>query len=152
MGDDPKVIRDFVARDQAAVRELVLEGMSERWADDYDPSYNSDLDNIMGNYVERGAEVIVVELEGQIVATGTLIPDGAQRGRIVRTSVDRRYRRRGLGRQVVEELIARARQRNLVEVVVLTDTPWTSAVALYRSCGFDEVGRDCTDTHLAMRL
>ena len=37
-------------------------------------------------------------------------------------------------------------------ISVLTDTPWTSAVAFYRACGFDEVGRDDTDTHFAMPL
>jgi len=34
----------------------------------------------------------------------------------------------------------------------LTDTPWTSAVELYRSCGFVEVGRDDTDTFFVMSL
>ena len=52
----------------------------------------------------------------------------------------------------VEELISRARQKGMVEVVVLADTPWTSAVALYQACGFDEVRRDRTDTHFAIRL
>ena len=38
------------------------------------------------------------------------------------------------------------------EVRVLTDTPWTSAVALYRACGFTELGSDGTDTHFVMAL
>lgn len=35
---------------------------------------------------------------------------------------------------------------------MLTDTPWASALALYRSCGFEDVGQDDTDTHLALPL
>jgi hypothetical protein len=38
------------------------------------------------------------------------------------------------------------------ELLVLTDTPWASALALYRACGFVDVGQDSTDTYLAMAL
>jgi ribosomal protein S18 acetylase RimI-like enzyme len=145
-------MRDFTPGDQEPVRELVLGGMRERWGDAYDPSANPDLDNISASYVDRGAEVVVVEMDGEIVATGMLQPERDGRGRIVRVSVDRARRRQGFGRQVVEELVRRARRRGMLEVVVLTDTPWTSAVALYRSCGFDDVGQDDTDTHLALPL
>ena len=146
------MLRDFDPGDQAAVRGLVLGGMRERWGDAYDPFANPDLDDISVTYVGRGAEVVVAEIEGDIVATGTLLPEGGARGRIVRVSVDPAHRRRGLGRQVVEELVRRARRRGMHEVLVRTDTPWTSAVALYRSSGFDDVGRDATDTHFALRL
>jgi ribosomal protein S18 acetylase RimI-like enzyme len=67
-------------------------------------------------------------------------------------SVDQAHRRQGFGRQVVEELVRRARRRGMLDVVVRTDTPWTSALALYRSSGFDDVGQDATDTHFALRL
>lgn len=66
------------------------------------------------------------------------------------STVRGRTRREGLVRLVVEELVARARQRGIGELKVLTDTPWDSAVALYRSCGFVEVGRNSTDTHFTM--
>ena len=67
-------------------------------------------------------------------------------------SVHRNHRQRGHGREIVDELVGRARHRGMAEVRVLTDTSWISALALYRSCGFDEVGHDDTDTHFAMRL
>jgi GNAT superfamily N-acetyltransferase len=146
------VIREFTSGDQVAVRDLVLAGLRERWGEAYDASANPDLDDISKHHVDRGAEVVVVEIEGEVVATGTLRPEPDGRGRIVRMSVDAHRRREGLGRQVVEELVRRARDRGMIEVVVLTDTPWTSAMALYRSCGFDEVGRDDTDTYFTMSL
>lgn len=151
-GDHVDVMRDFTTRDQIAVRELVLGGMRERWGDAYDPSANPDLDDISTSYVDRGAEVVVVQIGGEIVATGMLRPEPDRRGRILRMSVDQGYRRRGFGRQVVEELVRRARRRGMVEVVVLTDTPWTSALALYRSSGFAHVGQDDIDTHFALPL
>jgi GNAT superfamily N-acetyltransferase len=145
-------MRDFRPDDQEPLRELVLTGMRERWGDAYDPSVNPDLDNISASYVERGAEVVVIETGGEIVATGMLQPGRDDRGRIVRVSVDQAHRRKGFGRQVVNELVWRARRRGMLEVVVLTDTPWTSALALYRSCGFNDVAQDHTDTRFALPL
>ncbi len=146
------MLRDFKPCDQEPVRELVVAGMRERWVDAYDPSANPDLDNISASYVDRGADVVVAEIGDEIVATGMLWPEGDGRGRIVRVSVDQAHRQRGVGRQVVEELVRRARRRGMLEVVVLTDTPWTSALALYRSCGFNDVGQDESDTHFVLPL
>ncbi len=115
---------------------------------------NSDLADIAANYVDCGADVVVVDTDTDIgiVATGVLLSEGDQRARIVRMSVASTHRRQGFGRMVVEELISRARKRGVAEIVVLTDTPWTSAVELYLACGFSEVDRDDTDTHFAMAL
>lgn len=138
--------------DQETVRDLVLAGMEERWAESFDASHNPDLDDLMATYVARGADVVVLDKGGEIVGTGILVADGGDRGRIVRMSIHGSHRRQGHGRKIVEELIGRARRRGMAEVRVLTDTPWISAVALYRSCGFDEVGQDDTDTHFVIRL
>ncbi len=146
------MIRDFRVDDQAAVEGLVQDGLRERWGAAFDETFNSDLGDIDKNYLGQGAEVVVVERSGEIVATGMLLFERPGQARIVRMSVAAHLRRQGLGRLVVEELISRARQRNISELQVFTDTPWQSALALYRACGFVEVGRDSTDTHFAMNL
>ncbi|MGK2947971.1 MAG: GNAT family N-acetyltransferase [Acidimicrobiales bacterium] len=146
------MLRTFTEADQASVHDVILNGMKERWGDAYDPAFNSDLDDITGNYVDCGADVVVAERDGTVMATGMLIPDADASGRIVRMAVAGSHRRRGLGRAVVHELVRRARVRSMVEVRVLTDTPWTSAVELYLSTGFVKVGDDGRDVHLVMRL
>jgi GNAT superfamily N-acetyltransferase len=145
-------MRDFVAGDQDALRELVLAGLKERWGDAFDDRFNADLEDVAGTYLARGAEIVVIERNHELVATGTLVPDGSNRGRIVRMSVAAPHRRRGLASRVVGELVGRARRREMSELRVLTDIPWTSAVCLYRSCGFVEVARDEQDIHFAMQL
>lgn len=141
------MVRDLRREDQDGVRSLVLDGLAERWGEAFDPSRNPDVDDVWATYVEVGADVVVAEADGVIVATGTLLAETDGSGRIVRMSVAATHRRLGLGRAVVAELVARAGQRGLAPVVVLTDTPWTSAVELYRSCGFRVVAIDDTDTH-----
>jgi ribosomal protein S18 acetylase RimI-like enzyme len=146
------VLRDFTDDDQAAVRTLVLDGMRERWGDSFDPNANPDLDDVAVHYIERGAEVVVVEIAGDVVGTGVLRPERDRRGRILRVSVRAEHRRQGIGRQIVEELVNRARRRGMSAVDVLADTPWTSATALYRACGFECTHRDATDTSFTLAV
>ena len=96
--------------------------------------------------------MVVVERNAELIAAGALVPEGATAARILRVSVARSRRRRGLARSVVEELVRRARQQGLSEVRVSTDTPWHSAVELYRACGFTELGADGIDTHFNLKL
>ena len=132
-----RVLRDFRPDDQAAVRDIVLDGMRERWGDAFDPAVNVDLDDIWTYYVlERHAEVVVCEEEGAVVATGTLLPVDIETGQLVRIAVIRQQRRKGIAAAIVKELQRRARQNEMKTLLVTTDLPWTDAVALYRACGF----------------
>ena len=146
------MLRDFRPGDQDALRRLILDGLRERWAEAFDATVNPDLSDFVANYLDRGAEIVVIESHGDIIATGTLIAGDDAAGRILRMSVSVSHRRQGLARHVVEELVRRARRRGMSEVRVLTDTPWTRAVELYAACGFTEVRRDATDTHFVLPL
>jgi ribosomal protein S18 acetylase RimI-like enzyme len=55
-------------------------------------------------------------------------------------TVDKTLRGRGLGRRLVEHLVAEAVRRGYVAVVCETTDTWQDAIALYRRCGFAEVG------------
>lgn len=46
----------------------------------FDASVNPDLDDIAAAYVDVGAEVIVLEADGRVLATGTLTGGDAGRG------------------------------------------------------------------------
>lgn len=146
------MLRNFAAADQLAVQTLILDGLRERWGEDFDERFNDDVRDIARSYLARGAEVVVIESDNTIVATGTLLDEGNGRARIVRMSVAASHRRQGLASVVVDELVSRASDRGFHAIDVATDTPWASAVALYLACGFTEVDRDEVDIHFAMDL
>ena len=146
------MLRDFRPEDQRELRRLILAGLRERWGDAFDAGRNPDLDDFATNYLGRGADVVVVERDGKLIATGALVPEAEGTARIVRMSVASAHRRQGLARRVVDELVDRARRRGMSEVRVLTDTPWLSAVELYRACGFAEVLDDGVDTHFVRSI
>lgn len=145
-------VRDFTVVDQAATRALVQAGLRERWGSEFDPDANPDTDDIWNTYVATGANVVVAVTEGRVVGTGTLIALTGDCGQLVRMSTDRDHRRTGIARQITTELIRRAEDRGFQRLVVATDTPWRSAVALYRSCGFQLEDVDDDVTRLGLRL
>lgn len=131
--------------------------MRDRWGDGFDPTSNPDLTDIWANYMTKGAVFLVAEMPDgsgvdQIVGTGALVPESPQVSRILRVSVDREWRRRGIAKTIVAELLAVARRAGSNRVVVSTDTPWLEAVALYEATGFVVTGVDGTDTHFAMEV
>ena len=44
------MLRDFETRDQAAVRQLILSGMRERWREQFEAAANPDVDHMWSRY------------------------------------------------------------------------------------------------------
>lgn len=148
----PPTVRPFAPADQTATRRLILDGLADHFGV-LDETLNRDLDDIAATYLERGAVVVVAEEGDALVATGTLIPtEEPGVSRMVRVSVRRDRRGRGLGRVIVAHLVEAARQRGDRRILVETTRDWADAVGLYLACGFVEAGTDATDVHLALDL
>jgi len=126
-------ITDFQPGDQDEVRSLILTGLGEHWGH-IDETVNPDLDDIGASYGH--GRTVVMRIEGEIVATGTVIPSDASTAEIVRMSVATARRRHGLGRLLVDELEATARRWGATAVILETTSRWQDVVAFYRSCGY----------------
>jgi GNAT superfamily N-acetyltransferase len=141
----PAVPRGVSARhhlapaDQEAANTLILTGLQDHFGE-LVLSLNGDLDDIHGRYAADGHVVVVAELDGQLVGTGILLINGDGTGNLVRMSISREHRRKGIGRALVMHLLAEARQRSLREVLIKTNNDWHDAIGLYLSCGFVEYG------------
>lgn len=78
------VIRNLQKSAQDQVRKIILEGLAERWGAEFDPSYNKDLDDIYGYYVDHHHATVAVLEEHQqqlhdnkqpvIIGCGILLP------------------------------------------------------------------------------
>lgn len=135
---------------QTETRSLILAGLGERFGT-IDPTRNPDLDDMLQSY-RGGRTVVVRDRTGPVIGTGTVIPrppvDGGPptQAEILRMSVARSARRRGLGRRIVEELVATARTWEVDRVIVETSSDWTDAVEFYQRCGFTITGEDGDET------
>ena len=83
----------FTPTSQADARNLILHGLGEHWGW-IDEEINTDLVDIAASY--SAGYFVLGWLDDVLVATGALIPKSESSLRIVRMSVDREYRRRGI--------------------------------------------------------
>lgn len=168
-------VRDFTPADQIAARAIIQSGLRERWGDRYDADANPDTDDLYASYIDPGpddsgptgdermsnrfanSEVVVATVSGRgggddVGGIAILVPEADGLGRIVRMSVARTHRRRGIARALIAELVARARSKGHHAVIVSTDTPWSDAVALYEDSGFVVTEADDADIDLWLDL
>ncbi|PJF46481.1 MAG: GNAT family N-acetyltransferase [Candidatus Thermofonsia Clade 3 bacterium] len=143
------VIARFTPADQPEAQALILAGMEERWGA-LDPSLNPDLNDIAKNYA--GGIFLVARWEGQLVGTGALLPEGERTGRIVRMSVARSHRCRGIGARILQALLDEARSRGYRTIVLETTETWDDAIAFYLKHGFRIVARRDGEVHFALTL
>lgn len=144
-------LRPFTSADAPAMRRLILNGLGDHFGT-IDETMNPDLDDITASYHDRGAAIVVAERGGEIVGCGILVQEDEASGRLVRMSVRGDQRGQGLGKRLVRELLEAARARGYAKTVCETTDDWADAIALYRSCGFTEVGRWDGDIHFTIDL
>ena len=142
-------VQPFCPADQAEVKSLILAGLVDHWGV-LDPTKNPDLEDIAAAYA--GATFLVARLAGRIVATGALVPRGEGVAEIVRMSVARDLRRRGLGRSILTRLIEQARRDGLRQVVLETTDTWQEVIAFYLDFGFRITHYAGGDVYFALDL
>jgi putative acetyltransferase len=131
-------IRPFCPADQLAVQQLVLAGLVDHWGA-LDASLNPDLNDIAGSYA---AGLFLLGLLGDyLVATGAYLPVAgrfaeAPTCQVMRMSVARDFRRQGLGRQMLAELLQQARAAGFRRVVLETTETWEDVIRFYLTNGF----------------
>jgi predicted GNAT family N-acyltransferase len=94
------------------------------------------------------ATAIAFDQAGNAVGTGRLLPDG----RIGRMAVLASHRGTGVGRAILETLIAEARERGFAETVLSAQT---QARVFYEKSGFEVAGEEFMEAgipHVTMRL
>ena len=132
---DDFTIHPFTSGDQGAARALILDGLVEHFGAP-DERFNHDLDDIAAYYAS--AIFVVAETGGIIVGTGCLVPQGEEMAQVVRMSVARANRRKGIGRAILEALLNHARARNFRRVILTTNESWEDAIGFYTTCGCEE--------------
>jgi diamine N-acetyltransferase len=106
-------------------------------------------------YVWTDARPRLVEDDGAVVGFVMTFPfkEGDEpRLNLVRLIIDRRYQRRGLGRAVVERVLADAQMEGIVTVTLSVQPDNAPAIAFYRATGFIQKGWMGTELRFERRL
>jgi putative acetyltransferase len=107
-----------------------------------------DLDDLNGNYFERGGCFEVIEdAAGRIVGCAGLCPLGDGRAELCKMYIERPARGRGLGKRLLYDMLDAARRNGFSEVWLETNSTLAEAIGLYLRHGFVPV----TSDHLLSR-
>ena len=96
-------------------------------------------------------ELIVAELDGEIIGTfqltftPSLSHQGSKRCTVESVRVDQKHRGKGIGREMMQWAIERAREKGCVSMQLTTHQDRINAHRFYESLGF-------SSTHLGMKL
>jgi len=118
---------------QAAARALVLAGLAEHWKT-METDKNPDLDDIAAFY--QSGLFLIARSGDTIIATGAYLPGTHTTAEIVRMSVQKEMRRKGIGRLILDELCKNAAKSGYRRLILETTASWQGAVAFYLSYGF----------------
>jgi putative acetyltransferase len=143
------VILPFQAADQEKVKELILKGLADHWGE-LDLTKNLDLNNIAATYAQD--VFLVAWLEDKIVGTGALVQRSDKLAEIVRMSVVKELRKKGVGRLILQKLIEIAEEKGCPKIILETTSTWYEVIEFYLRCGFKITHEQDGDVYFEMIL
>jgi putative acetyltransferase len=103
---------------------------------------DKDLSDIRASYLDGGGCFKVAEAEGEIVGSYGLFPLSSTACELRKMYLLPEFQGKGVGRLMMDDALAEARDRNFKEMVLETNSVLDKAARLYRSYGFEEYAAD----------
>jgi ribosomal-protein-alanine N-acetyltransferase len=122
------VIRDMVPDDVPRVMQIELASYQFPWSD-----------GIFRDCLRVGYVCCVAEID-HVVVGYAIMSTGAGEAHVLNLCVGEEWRNRGLGRQLLYHLLEFARSLGVSEAFLEVRPSNTSAVRLYQSAGFSQIG------------
>lgn len=120
-----------------AFRDLNLEWIEKFfYVEDLDRQH---LDNPQASFVESGGAILMAERDGVVVGCCGLLKHEDGVYEVSKMAIERRLRGSGIGRILLQEVIAHARNLGAHRLDILSNTCLEPAIRLYRNMGFKEV-------------
>ena len=129
--------------DMEAVRQIFIEYASALGVDLCFQDFESELAQLPGDYAEPRGALPLAEVEGAVAGCCALRPldnaDYPNASEMKRLFVRKAFRGFGLGRELAEAILDKARQAGYACVLLDTLDDMESARALYTDLGFEEI-------------
>lgn len=120
-----------------AFRDLNLEWIEEFFfVEELDRKH---LDHPRESFIDTGGAILMAELDGSVIGCCGLLKHEEGVFEVSKMAVERRLRGAGIGRVLLQGVIAHARILGARRLEILSNTCLEPAIRLYRNMGFREV-------------
>lgn len=125
--------------------------LNRAWIEEYFTMEQSDREQLEGleaSILGKGGQIVVALLDDVVVGTGAILPphidpgDGRKWLEIVKMAARKDVRGQGIGRAVLEALIAEARSMGVDAIWLETNGDLKAAIHLYEKSGFRHLAAD----------
>jgi putative acetyltransferase len=127
-------IREFMTGDETAFRQL-----NEEWITRYfflEPKDVASLIDPRTTILDRGGRIFLAVRDGKAVGCCALVAVAPGEFEVAKMAVTESSRRNGIGRQLLEKVIAEARASGARRLYLETNHKLVGAIRLYESAGF----------------
>jgi putative acetyltransferase len=100
---------------------------------------DKDLVNIESTYLNAGGIFLVAKDNSNIIGTVAVLPYAHHTGMLKKMYIDKLYRGKGIGKQLMDEVLQRCSQLGIKKLYLETLDEMTAAKALYEKYGFSVV-------------
>jgi putative acetyltransferase len=133
-------IRRATNADIAAIRAVLLAVRAEYGVLSDVGANDPELDDLEVSFFQGGGRFEVIEdIAGRVVGCAGLYPLSRHRAELCKMYIEQSARGRGLGKRLLENLLAAARRSGFREVWLETNSVLTEAITLYTRYGFEPV-------------
>lgn len=123
------------------IREFNIQDINNGLLETYKEVWNiTEISEItINNFLSNDNYMVVVELDNEIIGTATLhlqkklIRNGGIAGLIEDVAVREKYRGNGIGKQLIDHLIKKAKEFNCYKIIL---SCFPERVSFYKRCGF----------------
>ncbi|UCF18184.1 MAG: MarR family transcriptional regulator [Gemmatimonadota bacterium] len=119
--------------------------LNRAWLEEYFEVEEEDegqLSDPQGRIIDAGGAIMFAEVDGAILGTVAIVPDGEGGFELTKLAVDAGARGRGVGQALTLRAIERARELGARRVILFTSPRLRGALSLYRTLGFRPVRID----------
>lgn len=133
-------IRPAKVDDESEVRTLVMDTLTREFPQDAAHYASDDVEHVVKSYPPPENIFLVAQEGGHIIGTCGVKADGPATALLRRFFVAPTSRRRGVGKELLEEALRFCRTKGFQEIIIRTSTRMEQAIRLCRSLGFQEGG------------
>jgi putative acetyltransferase len=134
------IIREFQAGDEAAFRRLNEEWIVREFV--LEPKDQYSLADPQGTILDHGGRIFFAVRDGEIVGCCALVAMGPGEFEVAKMAVTLASQGGGVGRQLLEKVVAEARASGATRLYLETNHKLTSALRLYEAVGFRRLPAD----------